>query len=163
MDAGYYHVDCQPMQVATLFQQARLAFRTQTAQRGISLTIEPCDDLPLVSADGLRMGQVISNLVENALKFTPEGGSISLSAKPFAEHVELTVRDSGVGIEPGEHEKIFDRFYRIKRGEQVEDKGSGLGLAICREIVRLHGGRIWAESEPGKGAAFHLTLLLAEN
>ncbi|TAH54039.1 MAG: response regulator [Chloroflexota bacterium] len=158
MDAGFYQIDCQPLQVSMLLQQARLAFRTQAAPRNITIQIEPCDDLPLVSADALRMNQVLSNLLENALKFTPDGGTITLSAEPLEEEIQITVRDTGVGIEPGEHERIFDRFYRLKRGEQVEDKGSGLGLAICREIVRLHGGRIWAESEMGKGAAFHLTL-----
>lgn len=163
MDAGYYHIDRQPLQVAMLLQQARVAFRAQAAQRNIALEIEPCEDLPLVSADSLRMNQVLSNLIENALKFTPEGGRITMNANPFDEQVAISVRDTGVGIEPGEHEKIFDRFYRIRRGEQVEDKGSGLGLAICREIVRLHGGRIWAESEMGKGATFYLTLLPADN
>jgi signal transduction histidine kinase len=163
MDAGYYHIDRQPLQVSMMLQQARIAFRAQAAQRHISLDIEPCDDLPLVSADGLRMNQVLSNLIENALKFTPEGGRITLSAAQSDGDLEITVRDTGVGIEPGEDDKIFDRFYRIKRGEQVEDKGSGLGLAICREIVRLHGGRIWAESEMGKGASFHLTLKPADN
>lgn len=163
MDAGYYHIDRQPLQVAMMLQQARVAFRAQAAQRNIALEIDPCDDLPLVSADSLRMNQVLSNLIENALKFTPEGGRITLGADPLEEEITIRIRDTGVGIEPGEHEKIFDRFYRIRRGEQVEDKGSGLGLAICREIVRLHGGRIWAESEMGKGATFYLTLLPADN
>lgn len=163
MDAGYYHIDCQPLQVAMMLNQARMAFRAQAAARNISLQVEPSEDLPLVSADALRMSQVLANLLENALKFTPEGGTITLAACNTVDRVQITVRDTGVGIESGEHEKIFDRFYRLKRGEQVEDKGSGLGLAICREIVRLHGGRIWAESELGKGAAFHLTLNRADD
>ncbi len=162
MDAGYYHVDCQPLAIDSLLNQARLAFRAQAAPRDISLTVEPCQDLPLVSADSLRMGQVLSNLIENALKFTPQGGQISLCATRVPEGVEIIVRDNGVGIESGEHEKIFNRFYRIKRGEQLEDKGSGLGLAICHEIVRLHGGRIWAEGEIGKGSAFHIILRAAD-
>lgn len=162
MDAGYYHIDRQPLQVAMMLQQARVAFRAYAAQRHISLVIEPCDDLPLVSADALRMNQVLSNLIENALKFTPDGGRITLAARTAGTDIEIIVRDTGVGIEPGEHEKIFGRFYRIKRGEQVEDKGSGLGLAICHEIVRLHSGRIWAESDLGKGAAFHILLKPAE-
>ena len=162
MDAGYYHVDCQPLQISSMLRQAQLAFRGQAAQRNISIAIVPGDDC-IVSADSLRLGQVMSNLIENALKFTPEGGKITLSAEPVDEEVLVTVADTGVGIDPGEQEKIFDRFYRIKRGEQVEDKGSGLGLAICREIVRLHGGRIWAESEDGNGSAFHLTLKPADN
>lgn len=164
MDAGYYHIDRQPLQVAMMLQQARVAFRAAASQRHIGLEIDPPgDDLPLVSADALRMNQVLSNLIENALKFTPEGGSIHLEAQRANGDVEITVRDTGVGIDPGEHEKIFDRFYRIKHGEQVEDKGSGLGLAICREIVRLHDGHIWAESERGKGSAFHILLKPADN
>lgn len=161
MDAGYYHVDLQPTAVSFLLNQARLAFRTQVAQRNITINVEPTEELPLVLADSLRIGQVMSNLLENALKFTPMGGRITLGAQAAEEGVELTVRDTGVGIAPGEHEKIFERFYRIKSGEQLEDKGSGLGLAICHEIVRLHGGRIWAESELGRGAAFHIILRAA--
>ncbi len=164
MDAGYYHIDRQPLQVAMMLQQARMAFRAAASQRHIALEIAPPgNDLPLVSADALRMNQVLSNLIENALKFTPEGGKIQLEAQRMNGDVEITVRDTGVGIDPGEHEKIFDRFYRIKHGEQVEDKGSGLGLAICREIVRLHDGQIWAESERGKGSAFHIILKPADN
>lgn len=163
MDAGYYHVDCQPLQVEPMLQQARLAFRNQAQQRNITITVEPCPDVPLVSADALRMGQVMSNLIENALKFTPEGGTITLSARALDDdQVEIRVRDTGSGIAPGEHDKIFERFYRVKRGEQVEDKGSGLGLAICREIVRLHGGKIWAEGELMRGATFYLTLKTAK-
>lgn len=161
MDAGYYHVDLQPTAVSFLLNQARLAFRTQVAQRNITINVEPTEGIPLVLADSLRMGQVMSNLLENALKFTPMGGSITLGAVAEQEGVEVNVRDTGVGIAPGEHEKIFERFYRIKSGEQLEDKGSGLGLAICHEIVRLHGGRIWAESEQGRGATFHILLRTA--
>ncbi|MDL1898041.1 hybrid sensor histidine kinase/response regulator [Anaerolineae bacterium CFX7] len=161
MDAGSYRVEPQPTAVSFLLNQARLAFRAQAAQRNLTLHVEPADDLPLALADSLRMGQVMANLLENALKFTPVGGSITLAAREINQGVEITVSDTGVGIAPGEHEKIFERFYRIKSGEQLEDKGSGLGLAICHEIVRLHGGRIWAESEPGRGATFHLTLQIA--
>lgn len=161
MDAGYYHVDLQPTAVSFLLNQARLAFRTQVAQRNITINVESTEGVPLVLADSLRMGQVMSNLLENALKFTPMGGRITLGALAEAEGVEINVRDTGVGIAPGEHEKIFERFYRIKSGEQLEDKGSGLGLAICHEIVRLHGGRIWAESELGRGATFHILLRAA--
>lgn len=135
MDAGYYHIDLQPLQVAMMLQQARLAFRANAAQRHISLEIVPCDDdLPLVSADALRMNQVLSNLIENALKFTPEGGQIKLDAQNANGQVEITVRDTGVGIDPGEHEKIFERFYRIKHGEQVEDKGRDW---VSRFVERL--------------------------
>lgn len=158
MDGGFYVVEYQPLRPASILHQAYVAFQAQAAQRKITITVEPTDHLPLVNADPLRIAQVMSNLLENALKFTSEGGEVNLSARVTDGQVQVTVRDTGVGIEAEELEKIFDRFYRIKRKEQPEDKGSGLGLAICREIIRLHGGRIWAESEPGRGAAFHFTL-----
>ncbi|OQY96528.1 MAG: hypothetical protein B6D41_05090 [Chloroflexi bacterium UTCFX4] len=161
MDAGYYRIDCQPIAVSFLLNQARLAFRASAAPRNIAIQVQDAAELPLAFADSLRMGQVMSNLLENALKFTPNGGTITLAARVVEQGIEITVRDTGFGIAPGEHEKIFGRFYRIKSGEQLEDKGSGLGLAICHEIVRLHGGRIWAEGEVGQGATFHIVLPLA--
>ena len=123
-----------------------------------------------VALDRKGFRKVIDHLLENAVhallnsNWTPTDGrkpTITIRTEHAGPHVRITVSDNGVGIEPGEHDKIFERFYRIKRGEQVEDKGSGLGLAICHEIVRLHGGRIWAESQMGRGATFHLTLQLA--
>lgn len=157
MDAGSYHVECQPLSVTNILNQARRSFRTQTTRQDVVMEVQPAEGLPLVSADPLRINQVMSNLIENALKFTPEG-TITLSARDTGDRIELTVQDTGVGVDPDELEKIFDRFYRVKRNEQPEDKGSGLGLAICREIVRLHGGKIWAESLSQGGAAFRFTL-----
>lgn len=112
-------------------------------------------DLPLVAFDEVLIEQVLVNLLENALKYTPAGSSIELSASADANFVTIEVADRGPGLPPGEEERIFNKFYRVEPQSGV---GVGLGLAICRGIVTAHNGRIWAESRPGGGALFRFTL-----
>jgi signal transduction histidine kinase len=107
-----------------------------------------------------RMMQVLSNLMDNALHYTPEGGRISLSAQVVDEKLEIRVKDSGPGIAEGELDRIFDRFYRSDPSRQRDEGGSGLGLAIARAIVEKHNGRIWAESKPGEGTTIVIHLPL---
>jgi two-component system sensor histidine kinase KdpD len=112
-------------------------------------------DAPLVPMDGVLIEEVLINLLENAMKYTPAGSPIDLSAKFNEEEVMIAVADRGVGIPPGEEQRIFDKFYRTA---PKRTRGVGLGLAICRGIVEAHGGRIWVESRPGGGALFNFTL-----
>lgn len=109
-----------------------------------------------VLADPDNTRRVLQNLLHNAIKFTPDGGAIEVGAAPEGEDVRFWVRDSGVGIAPDQLERVFERFHKLDRTRSEE--GAGLGLAIARHIVRGHGGRIWAESEQGKGATFFFTL-----
>ncbi len=109
-----------------------------------------------VLADPDNTRRVLQNLLHNAIKFTPDGGRIELGAAAQGEDVLFSVRDTGIGIAPDQLERVFERFHKLDRTRGEE--GAGLGLAIARHIVRGHGGRIWAESEPGKGAAFFFTL-----
>jgi two-component system sensor histidine kinase KdpD len=113
-------------------------------------------DLPLLPLDDVLIQQVLMNLVENAVKFSPTGSSLELSARARPDLVTVTVADQGPGFAPGEDERVFDKFYRADR--TPGRSGAGLGLAICRGIVELHGGRIWAENRPAGGAAIHFTL-----
>jgi two-component system sensor histidine kinase KdpD len=113
-------------------------------------------DLPLVPLDPVLIEQVMMNLLENAIRYTPPGSPIEITARAEASELVVSVADRGPGIEPGEDVRIFDKFYR-GRGERVPG-GVGLGLAICRGIVTAHGGRIWAENRPGGGAVFSFTL-----
>ncbi|HJS57710.1 MAG TPA: ATP-binding protein, partial [Vicinamibacteria bacterium] len=114
-------------------------------------------DLPLVKVDALLLEQVLVNLVENALKYTPAGSAIRIAARAEdAETILVEVRDEGPGLPPGTEERVFEKFRREERGRG----GFGLGLAICRAIVVAHGGRIRAENLPGHGAAFSFTLPL---
>jgi len=114
-----------------------------------------------VMADSDAMNQVFGNLIENALKYGRAGKRIQVGARLLDSEVEFSVRDFGPGIASEHLERIFERFYRIDKARSRESGGTGLGLAIVKHIVLAHGGRIWAESELGSGAAFHFTLPLA--
>jgi two-component system phosphate regulon sensor histidine kinase PhoR len=130
--------------------------RPQAERAGLSITIDLPPDLPPVLADAERAQQVITNIVHNAIKFTPSGGQMTLSAQPVGEDVIVSVRDTGVGIPPEDLPRIFERFYKADRARS--GGGTGLGLAIAKHIVQAHGGRIWAESVEGKGSIFYVAL-----
>jgi len=130
--------------------------RPQAERAGVNLSTELDAPLPLVLADGARIGQVVSNLVHNAIKFTPAGGSITVRASAMGDMVEVTVADTGVGIPVEDLDRIFERFYKVDRARR--GGGTGLGLAIAKHIVQNHGGRIWATSKEGAGSVFSFTL-----
>lgn len=130
-------------------------------REGIALSVDIPDDLPSVLADAERMQRVVSNLVHNAIKFTPSGGSIHLSA--YVERVPETavviqVQDSGVGVPRQDQERIFERFYKSDRARTRHTGGTGLGLAIAKHMVEAHGGRIWMTGKEGKGSTFYFTI-----
>ncbi len=108
--------------------------------------------------DAMRLEQVVNNLVENAIKFTPEGGRVVVEIADGGEEIEVGVSDTGRGIPEGEREKVFQRFNQVEREEGAGAKGTGLGLTIAKQLVEMHGGRIWVESEEGRGSRFALTL-----
>src|SRR5690606_22181007 len=105
-------------------------------------------DFPVVEADAERIEQVLTNLVDNAVKYSPEGGTITIGGKVTADEVIVSVGDEGIGLEPEEMKKLFERFFRASSNRR-RIAGTGLGLPISASIVRAHGGRIWARSEPG--------------
>ena len=114
---------------------------------------------PPVSADRDRLAQIFINLVDNAVKYTPEGGRVTVSARPVAGgRVEVTVADTGIGIPPADLPRITERFYRVDRARSRELGGTGLGLAIVKHLVLAHGGELWIESEPGRGTTVRFTL-----
>jgi signal transduction histidine kinase len=158
IESGRFEIHPEPFDIVLPLRATIDRLRRLVQDKEITLRLQVPDRLPRVSADGHRMEQVFTNLLGNALKFTPRGGQITVTAQEFPTEVLVEVRDSGMGI-PAEHlEPIFDRFYRVPlpAGEKVE--GSGLGLSICKAIVEEHGGRIWVESVVGQGSAFSLTL-----
>jgi two-component system sensor histidine kinase KdpD len=117
-------------------------------------------DLPLVEIDSLLIERVFANLLENAVKYTPNGTPIEILAVTEEKEMLVTVSDQGHGIPAGEEKRIFEKFHRVD--SEGNQGGAGLGLAICRSIVEVHGGRIWAENLPSGGAAFRFTLPLTE-
>jgi PAS domain S-box-containing protein len=157
-EASSFAVVRKPTAIASLIDEVLDGFRLSAAELGIDLTARVAAELPLVSADDRRIVQVLSNLCANALKFTRRGGSVTVSAEPSGEVVQVTVRDTGIGISRENLSRVFDRFWQAKRASRAS---AGLGLAIAKSIVEAHGGRIWVESIEGQGSAFHFTLLFA--
>jgi signal transduction histidine kinase len=111
-------------------------------------------------ADQRKVKQILLNLLSNAVKFTPDGGRVDISARREQDVVVIAVRDTGVGIAPDDQQAVFEEFRQVGRSYTNKHEGTGLGLALTRRFVELHGGRIWVESEPGKGSTFTFTLPL---
>jgi two-component system sensor histidine kinase BaeS len=158
VDAGELPLTRQPLDVPALLERVVLVHLPETQRRGISLWVEPSPALPAVEADPGRMAQVMENLVNNALCYTPQGGEISLSVEADGNTVKLRVRDNGAGIAPEDLPFVFDRFYRADESLQRSGTESGLGLAIAKSIVEAHGGSISVESVLGQGTTFTVTL-----
>jgi signal transduction histidine kinase len=111
-----------------------------------------------ISADKGKLTQVIYNLLSNAIKFTPPGGRVIVAVLEQPDLIEISVQDTGVGIDPQDHERIFESFEQVSSSHNGAYRGTGLGLTLVRKFVEMHGGRIWVESEPGKGSRFIFTI-----
>lgn len=157
MEAGKIEWNMEPLSMAEVVERAAATLSSLFEQKGLALRLDLAAGLPLVTGDKHRLMQVVINLVSNAVKFT-DAGSITCSAARRGDKVVIGVRDTGMGIAPADLPKIFEKFKQVGDTLTSKPKGTGLGLPICREIVQRHGGRIWAESEPGKGSAFFFTL-----
>jgi two-component system phosphate regulon sensor histidine kinase PhoR len=133
-------------------------WKSQAARKKLKLTVDVAPGLPRISADPLRLGQVLNNLFENAVKYTEANGAIRLSAALVEGQCELRVEDTGLGIPPADLQHIFERFYRADKARTREQGGTGLGLSIVKHIVQTHGGTVQAESEYGKGTTIIVRL-----
>jgi signal transduction histidine kinase len=156
-DAGELTLTRRPVQPQMLLEHTALAYMVQAQEEDITLQVEAGGELPEIEVDPERMSQVLGNLVNNAIRHTPEGGQVSLSAGARDNLVLLRVSDTGPGIDAADLPHIFDRFYRSDKSRQQNGE-SGLGLAIAKSIVEAHGGTITVESAPGSGASFIITL-----
>lgn len=157
-DAGSLPLDPQPASPKAILDRAAGLFQLRAQQQNLSLRVEADPDLPEVAVDETRIIQVMDNLLANALRYTPAGGEITLSARAEEGTVRFTVRDTGVGIPPEELGQIFERFHRADPSRHTEMGESGLGLAIVKAIVEAHGGQVWAESALNQGTSVHLRL-----
>jgi signal transduction histidine kinase len=145
----------------SLVSVARRALRgwAATAQKArLTLMENLPDDVPPVAGDEGRLGQVFDNLLSNAIKFSPRGGQIVVTVANAGPMVQASVSDEGIGISKDQHERIFQRFYQVDGSAQRRFRGTGLGLAIVKRIVEMHEGRVWVESEPGRGSSFYFTV-----
>ena len=160
-DAGELSLMVETTAPAEMLAHAAAAQQVQAEEKGVALVVEIAASAPEVEVDALRMDQVLTNLVSNALRFTPAGGTITLRAQSHAAGLRLSVSDTGSGIPPEALPHVFDRFFRGETSRRQDDGSeSGLGLAIARSIVLAHGGDLSVESPPGTGAIFHIDLPL---
>ncbi len=167
LEAGKMKMEKEPSDISKIIQEAVDSMRPLAEKEKLVLEFVPPAEKMSVYADPLRIMQVLTNLIGNAIKFTPQGGKIELKCdsiedtEPPVQKIRVGVRDTGIGIAQNNIMRIFERFEQVKqphRGATPELQGTGLGLSICQEIVKLHQGRIWAESEVGKGSTFFFTL-----
>jgi two-component system phosphate regulon sensor histidine kinase PhoR len=160
IEAGV-EMEMEPCQLATVINEAVEVLEERAKAKEIALEITLPQALPLVMGNPIRLGQVVTNFASNAIKFTPGGGTVTISARETEGEVAVEVRDTGVGIAPEDQAYIFDKFYRAKSPQVSGIEGTGLGLAIVKSIVEGHSGRVWVESEPGQGSTFGFTLPIA--
>ncbi|MGN6592581.1 MAG: ATP-binding protein [Terriglobales bacterium] len=161
IEAGQLRLRPERVELARAAGEAVEIMAAQAQDKGVALRSE-CADGIAVWADPLRLRQIFCNLLGNAVKFTPAGGEIAVLASVEGDWARITVLDNGIGIAPEHLDAIFDRFRQVESTARQAGEGTGLGLAITRHLVTSHGGRIWAESRPGAGSAFHFTLATAE-
>ncbi|MCL4369811.1 MAG: ATP-binding protein [Chloroflexi bacterium] len=168
-EVGQLKLHPQATDLGELVKGAAAGLQAQAEERGIEVAAGAEEGLPPVLADPDRVGQVLRNLIANALRYTPSGGSIRVSASldgqtgpsaMGARFARVSVIDTGSGIPADDLPYIFDRFYRVDKSRSRASGGTGLGLAVVKQLVEGHGGRVWAESELGKGTVFHFTLPL---
>jgi two-component system sensor histidine kinase KdpD len=158
VEAGKLHLEKHPVNVADLIEGA---LGELGARSGRTVVVNLPPRLPLAECDPEFVQQVVKQLLENALKYSPEGAAVTVSAERKGAKIVVGVADRGPGIDEEERARIFDKFFRGKR-YRFETKGTGMGLAIAKGIIEAHGEKIWVESEPEHGSAFYFSLPLAE-
>jgi two-component system phosphate regulon sensor histidine kinase PhoR len=156
IESGQVPLKIKAANPCKIVKKATKRLGEQAKRAKVNLETDCPEDLPEIFADSSRLGQVLSNLLHNAIKFTPEGGLVILKARQDGDVVEFSVEDNGIGIPADDLPRIFERFYKADHART--EGGTGLGLAIARHLVEAHGGRIWVESAEGRGSTFYFTI-----
>lgn len=157
-EAGQLHLHLVPLALEDVIAQAVKALHLQVEEKHLVLSTNLPATLPLVEADAQRVKQILHNLLQNAIKYTPQQGTVTISAQTFPHEVHVTISDTGVGIAPEQLPLIFQQFYRVDTSRTRESGGSGLGLAIVKQFVLAHGGQVSVQSHVGVGSCFTFTL-----
>lgn len=160
-EAGQLRLERKPLSLSNVISQVSEGLDIQAREKDVTLKLEVAATLPEVHADEQRITQVLFNLISNALRHTPSGGTITISAEAREDYVLVSVRDTGTGIPPEDLPHVFERFYRADRSRARATGGSGLGLTIAKQLVEAHGAQIWAQSWVGVGSTFAFSLPLS--
>ena len=158
IEAGRLDLESHPVSVAALVNGCVESAHLKAESKSIQITVGLPEDIPCIRGDAVQLGEVLQNLVDNALQYTPPGGQIDVTAYSNGHEVIFMVADTGIGIPESDLERIFERFYRVDAARSREAGGTGLGLSIARHIVDAHGGRIWVESAVGQGSRFRFSI-----
>jgi PAS domain S-box-containing protein len=161
IETGRIRLNPELIHMSAIIGEIAASLRGQIEGTDLSLKLDIPEGLPPIYGDRDRVTQILTNLIDNARHYTPAGGQITISAQVRGDFLQVSVADTGIGIAPEDQEKIFDRFYRADHPLVQEVAGTGLGLSIVKSFVEMHGGKIWVESEPGRGSTFSFTLPLA--
>jgi two-component system phosphate regulon sensor histidine kinase PhoR len=161
IEAGKLEVQFGPVQLAEVIERCAETAQLKANRKQITLEIEVPPNLPAVHGDASLLRDVVQNLLDNAIQYTPEGGRVRVITTAGPREAVVTVDDTGMGIPLAEQERIFERFYRVDVARSREAGGTGLGLSIAKHIVEAHGGRLWVESEVGRGSKFSFSVSLA--
>jgi two-component system phosphate regulon sensor histidine kinase PhoR len=158
MDADRLELEIRRLSVSQFVEGCIETTQRPAAEKDLHVSVNLQQPLPDIAADRRRLAEVLQNLLDNALQYTPSGGQIMVSASANGAEVTFTVSDTGIGIPRADQSRIFERFYRVDVARSREVGGTGLGLSISKHLVEVHGGRIWVESEVGQGSQFHFTV-----
>ena len=157
VEAGQVELEIAAFSLREALERGVVMVRERAVKKGVQLSLELAPDVDILRGDARRLRQVVFNLLSNAVKFTPAGGSVTVTTARVDGEVQVSVSDTGPGIALADQERIFDEFQQTDVGVQ-QGEGTGLGLALSKRLVELHGGRIWVESEPGRGSRFVFAL-----
>jgi signal transduction histidine kinase len=157
VEAGQVELEVAPFSLREALERGVVMVRERAMTDGVEVALAADPEVNVVEGDERRIRQVIFNLLSNAVKFTPAGGAVDVSAAQVDGEVRVSVADTGPGLAPEDHERIFEEFQQTEAGIEQRE-GTGLGLALSKRLVELHGGRIWVDSELGKGSTFVFTL-----
>jgi len=158
MDADRLNLEISRLSVSQFVESCVETTQRPAAEKDLRVSVNLAQCLPDIAADRRRLAEILQNLLDNAIQYTPPGGQIMVSASADSDEVTFTVSDTGIGIPQADQPRIFERFYRVDVARSREVGGTGLGLAIAKHLVEVHGGRIWVDSEVGQGSQFHFTV-----
>ena len=170
IESGKIELKFEKVELKGVLELTASSLKPQADVKSIQIEVEVPEQLPAVHGDQDKIEQILTNLIGNSIKFTPEGGKILITAKLFSKErggaygdfVAVSVKDTGIGIPPEHLDSIFEKFYQVESSLHRSVSGTGLGLAITKGLVEAHQGKIWVESEVGKGSTFTFTLPISE-
>ncbi len=158
MDADKLELEIRRLSVSLFVESCIETTQRPAAEKHLRISVNLAEHMPDIAADRRRLAEILQNLLDNAMQYTPSGGQVMVSASADGGEVTFTVSDTGIGIPRADQSRIFERFYRVDVARSREVGGTGLGLSIAKHLVEAHGGRIWVESEVGQGSQFHFTV-----